>query len=584
MPRRRKKLTGVSISGGIVLGHARVLMPGDFEVAEITIPPSLIQSEIDSLEDAIAQTVAELRTLRESAGKKIGGPVAKIFDAQLLIATDNDFISQVKKEIRSSKRNAAFVYSNIIRRTVAPLKHSKDSYMRSMAQDIDAVTDRVISYLSGAENRDVKFLPNTILVGKSFTPGEILAYRQQKVTGFIVSEGGTDSHMALIARSLMLPVMLVNQAVNKVSNGCRIILDGTLGDVIVDPTEKECSEYEKRRRRFGPALVTRIRKLSPIPPVTADGEEIEIAANLSLPGPVDDILADKNIPVGLYRTEYLYLAQGNFPDEETQYQCYRRVAKKFTGSSVILRTFDIGYDKTTDDGSWPEEDNPALGWRGIRAMLDMTTVFKTQIRAILRASTLKNLKIMLPMVTELSELVKARRLISQTKLSLRREKIEFDNDIQVGIMVEVPAAAMIANYLAPNVDFISIGTNDLTQYTMAADRMNAKVANLYSPLHPSVLNLINMTVIAGKKHNKPVSVCGEVAGDILALPLFIGMGVHMLSMTPNRIFDLCRMVKKIDSRLVSHLVDPVISSGTLQSVRLKLENYRTELEKKKYNV
>ncbi|MCK4301646.1 MAG: phosphoenolpyruvate--protein phosphotransferase, partial [candidate division Zixibacteria bacterium] len=247
----------------------------------------------------------------------------------------------------------------------------------------------------------------------------------------------------------------------------------------------------------------------------------------------------------------------------------------------VLRTFDMGYDKMISNGSWPKEDNPALGWRGIRAMLDMSAVFKIQIKAILRASTLGNLWIMLPMITELPELEKAGKLISQAKLELRRSGIPFDERIKVGIMVEVPAAAMTVEVLAQRVDFISIGTNDLTQYIMAADRTNMRVAALYSSYHPSVLSLVNRTVAACVRAGKPVSICGEVAGDILALPLFIGMGVDQLSMNPNRIFDLCRAVKKIDSQLVHHLVGPVISSRSQQSVKRKLENYRTELERKK---
>ena len=581
MTLKRKRLKGTAVSSGIVLGWARIVMPGDIEVAEIQVPSSRIQAETDALERAVSESVAELRSLKESAGRISTGPVAKILDAQLLIAGDYEFLEQVKREIRSRKRNAGFVYNSLVGRTVAPLKRSNDTYMRHMAQDIEAVARRILSNLSGFEKCDLKFPPNTILVGKVFAPGEIVSYRQRKVVGFLVAEGGVDSHMALIARSLMLPVLVANRAWARVPSGCRLILDGATGDVIVNPTDEEWSEYKKRKKRYGPALVTRIKKLTRIPPVTRDGREIGVAANLSLPGPIDDILAQQHIPVGLYRTEFLCLAENSFPDEETQYQCYQRIASKFSETTVVLRTFDMGYDKMISNGSWPKEDNPALGWRGIRAMLDMSAVFKIQIKAILRASTLGNLWIMLPMITELPELEKAGKLISQAKLELRRSGIPFDERIKVGIMVEVPAAAMTVEVLAQRVDFISIGTNDLTQYIMAADRTNMRVAALYSSYHPSVLSLVNRTVAACVRAGKPVSICGEVAGDILALPLFIGMGVDQLSMNPNRIFDLCRAVKKIDSQLVHHLVGPVISSRSQQSVKRKLENYRTELERKK---
>jgi phosphotransferase system enzyme I (PtsI) len=390
--------------------------------------------------------------------------------------------------------------------------------------------------------------------------------------------------MALIARSLMLPVVLVDGSFTAVANNSRLILDGTAGEVITNPTDEDWAEYQKRKKHQGPALITRIKKLTKVPPVTRDGAAVNIAGNLSLSGPIDDILADKGFSIGLYRTEFLYLAENRFPDEESQFETYRQIAERFDGRPVVLRTFDLGFDKISNDADWPEETNPALGWRGIRVMLDRTAIFKTQIRAMLRASKYGHVKIMLPMVTELAEVERAHKLVAQVKLGLRRKSIAFDEKIDLGIMVEIPAVAMTAETFAPKVDFISIGTNDLTQYTMAADRLNNKVASLYTPYHPAVLRLIHNTVEACKRHGKPVSICGEIAGDPLALPLFIGMGVDQLSMNPNRIFDLCRLVKRIDSRLVRHLVAPVLAAGSEATVRQILDNFRSEMQKKKLQV
>jgi len=581
MPHDRIALKGVPISAGVVLGRVRVMLPGDAEVLEIPLPVSRLDDEILALEEAVEGTVRELREIRETAGHKMGGPVAKIFDAQLLIAGDYEFLKRVTQSIRQRKRNAAFVYNDLVQETIAPLKRSTDPYMRRTATDIEAVSGRVLSHLTGGDRCDLKFPANTVLVGKVFAPGELLSYRERKVVGFLISEGGADSHMALIARSLMLPVVLAERAWTLAANDSRIVLDGGTGEVIIHPDDADWDEYRRRRRRAGPGLATRIRRLKQIPPRTADNEPVGIAANLSVPGPVDRILVEKRIPVGLYRTEFLFLAENRFPDEDTQYQTYRQIAENFADTTVTMRTFDLGYDKIATETTWAEESNPALGWRGIRAMLDMSDVFKTQIKALLRASTLGNLKIMLPMITELSEIERAKRLLSQTKLSLRRKKIPFDTNIQLGIMVEVPSAAMTAATLAPKVDFISIGTNDLTQYTMAADRMNSRVASLYNAFHPAVLNLIANTVAACKQYDKPVSICGEIAGDPLALPLFIGMRVDQLSMSPGRIYDIHRMASKIDSNLVRHLVGPTLASGTQQAVRNTLENYRNELQKKK---
>lgn len=578
---RRKLIKGTAISSGIVLGQIRLILAGEIDIAELSIPASRVYAEVELLDKAVEETIIELREFRESAGKKMGGPIAKIFDAQLMIASDYEFLKSVKKDIAILRRNAGFIYNKHIKKTITPLKQSSEPYMQRMAIDIEAVAKRVLSSLSGYNHKGDKFQPNTILVGKMFTPGEIISFRQRKAIGFVVSEGSSNSHMALITRGLMLPAVVIEDIHSEVKDNSPIIIDGVNGDIIVNPTDEDLSNYQKLKKKHGPAKITRIKRLSEIPPKTSDGKIVNVGVNLALPGPVDDILTQYNFPVGLYRTEFLYLSHYEFPDEEMQFNFYSSIAQKYKHTSVILRTYDLGYDKISPNSTWAVETNPALGWRGIRAMLDMSHIFKTQIRAILRASTLNNLKIMLPMISDLTELEKAKKYIQQVKFQLQRENIAFDKNIQLGIMVEVPSAALTADVFARKVDFISIGTNDLTQYTLAADRLNQKIASLYSAFHPSVLNLIQLTVRACKKNNIPVSICGEIAGDLLALPLFIGMDIDSLSMNPSRIFDLCRLVKNIDSRMVKHLAESVLSSETQKEVLTKLVNYKNELEKKK---
>ena len=581
MFRTRKVLQGASIASGIVLGYARVVLPGDLKIAEIPIPAARTSDEIDALQRAIKETIDELNHLRETAGKKIFGPAAKIFDAQLLIASDYEFLKGVEAEIINSRRNAAYVYHREVQSTIASLKNSSEPYMRQMALDVDAVADRVLSHLVGQERPETTFAPNTIMVGQSFSPGEILMYRQRKAVGFVIAEGARNSHMGLISRALLLPMVRVDANILDIPYNAPIIIDGIAGEVIVHPTDDDWTDYQKRRRRLGPATITRIKRLPHIPPVTHDGVEVEIAANLTIPGPADDILSERKIPIGLYRTEYLYLVRNRFPDEEEQFEYYQSIADRFATSSAVLRTFDIGYDKLAPDLRLGKEENPALGWRGIRYMLEFEDLFRIQLRAMLRASTRRNLKIMLPMVSDVSELERANKLISQVKFELKKKKIDFDSEIPVGVMIEVPSAAMTADKIAEKAAFLSIGTYDLAQYMLAADRMNPRLSPLFSPYHPSVLKLIEYTIKAGHAQNIPVSICGEVAGDTLGLPLFIGMGIDQLSISPSRIFDICRTVAKIDVSNARHLVQPVLSSGSLSEVTRILESYRKTFQGKK---
>jgi len=579
MPARRKVIKGIPISPGIALGHIRVVLPGHLKVAEIPVPESRVPTEIAALEKAIAETVDEIRLLRDAARKKMGATVTKVFDAQLLIAQDVDFIARVRERIAERRINAGFVYNSLVQETTQSLLSSPDLYMRQMAQEIEGVANRVLAHLSGYRQKSTaEFDEDTIIVAKSFTPGEVLSYRQRRAAGLLAAEGGSHSHAALIARSLLVPMIVAPDITTSLTNRNQVIVDGGTGQVIVNPTKVDWSAYQKKRKSLGPAIISRIKQLTEIPPVTKDGKPFEILANLEFPGPADDILAEKKIPVGLYRTEFLYLENEPAPGEQAQYEYYFRIAEKFSNSYVVFRTFDLGADKVRADSFTPPEANPALGWRGIRPMLDLPEVFKTQIRALLRASVYKNIRILLPMISDVSEYRRARRLISQVMLEMRRSSEPFDENVPVGIMVEVPSAALTAALFAAEVDFVSIGTNDLTQYTMSADRGNNQVAGLYSPYHPSVLSLIRMTVEACRKSQVPVNVCGEVAGDPLALALFVGMGVSGLSMNPARVFDTCRLVKRIDSEVARLLVDPVMMSKSTAAVCRKLQNYRNALE------
>lgn len=578
---KRKVIRGVSVSSGIAMGQALAVHPGSLKVGEFPVAANQVDNEIKALEDAVEDTVEEIKSLRKSAVRKLAKSVSRVFDAQLLIAEDKDFLNQVKEQIASKQRNAGFIYNAAVQETLLALKMSTDPYLQQMVQEIEAVSNRVLSHLAGVGERSTARLPeNSILVGKSFNANEILEYRNRKAIGFLVGEGGVNSHMGLIARSLLMPVAIVGNAWTHIPGEAQLILDGTEGKVIVHPSKSEWNEYLERRKRLGPALLSRIKKLKEIPPKTVDNVAVSVAANMEFPGPVEDILAEQKIPIGLYRTEFLYLDGDSFPDEQAQFEYYKRIADKFQDSYVIFRTFDLGSDKVRVDSGVPvpAEDNPALGWRGIRSMLDLKETFKAQIRAILRASTHRNVKILLPMVTDIGELRRARRLISQAMLELRRQKVKFDDKIQIGVMIEVPAAALTADELADHADFLSIGTNDLTQYTLSADRNNQRVAGLYNPFHPSVLNLIRMTVDACRRRNRPVHICGESAGDHLAIPLFVGMGVTSLSMNPGRIFDACRLIQKLDTKLVRQLVGPVVDSRSAQAAIRRLQNYRDALE------
>ena len=562
------------------MGDARVIFTWGAQLVEREINPDQVESERERLDKAVVSAVAELGEIKKSAGRALGGPTAKIFDAQLMIAEDREFLKRVKEAIKTRLRNAEYVYSSMVDISTAPLRKSKDTYMRQMLSDIEAVSKRILRFLLGDDKRkEAPFPPNTILVALKITPAETLHYYEMGVAGLVCVEGSANSHMALIARSLYLPAVVgVSKAQNKIRNGAKLIVDGGMGKVHIEPDDSLWNSYKLRKSGEGPALVNRLSELDRFPPETTDGHEIELGANIELPGPRDKILAERGVGVGLYRTEFIYLQSNHFPNEDDQFRYYDAIAEQYAPQAVVMRTFDLGSDKYVEELQPLGENNPALGWRGIRASLDRPELFKTQMNAILRASHRGNVKVLLPMISDIEELLRAKRIIKRLMVILRRAKIEFDQSIEIGVMIEVPSAALAADQFAKEASFLSIGSNDLVQYTLAVDRDNMNVANLYRKFHPTVLKLIKMTIESAKRYNTSVSVCGEMAGDPLAVPLLIGMGIESLSMSPSKLFENSNMVSVMSLAETQKLADEALGLERCRDIEKLLAEFYMEIK------
>ncbi|MFQ5606970.1 MAG: phosphoenolpyruvate--protein phosphotransferase [Candidatus Zixiibacteriota bacterium] len=570
------QIQGISASAGVALGEARVVYSWDAFVGERSILPEEVAGEKLKVDLAIEKTIAELTGIRDSAGKTLGGAATKIFDAQLLIAGDFEFLRNVKERISTRLQNAESVYSSLVEESTSTLRKSRDPYMRQMLTDIEAVSKKALAHMSGESGGKERRLPeNTILVAKKLTPAETLRYHEQGVAAVVTSEGSAHSHMSLIARALYMPAVVgVDRAQNRIRNGVRLIVDGGLGKVFIDPHDALWESYRKKLSGDVLSSVKRLSELEHIPPVTTDGQAVELAVNVELPGPSDKEIAACGIGVGLYRTEFIYLQSNHFPDEARQFDYYDNIAAEFAPQPVVLRTFDLGSDKYVEELQPLQESNPALGWRGIRTSLGMPAIFKPQLRAILRASTRGNVRLLLPMLTDIGEWRRAQRVIKRVMVELRNQKVEFDQNIPVGVMIEVPSAALTAECFARQTSFLAIGTNDLAQYTLAVDRDNNRVADLYRMFHPANLKLIKMTIDAAHKYNRPVSICGEMASETLASPLLVGMGATSLSMSPSALYQAAALISALSLREMNELAARTLAAQTLKETEHILREFQ----------
>ncbi len=559
---------GTPASPGVVIGKVFLLNRESIEVSEEKIPQNEVPREILRFKEALNDTKEEILKIKEKVSKRIDPDHAKIFDPQVMIVEDKLINDAVIERIKQSRSNAEFVYKKVIEHTIETISSAKDEYLREKITDINAVANRLIYNLLGIKHLTLESIDSpVILVARSLSPGDVVHMKKESILGFATDMGGGTSHVALLAKSMGIPAVVgLKNFFNKIQDKQNLILDGTKGEVVICPDEQTLREYEKRRI-YILEKTAELSELKSLPAETPDGRKIELSANIELPSDTDSALEYGAEGIGLFRTEYLYIALSGFPTEEEQYRAYLEVAEKVYPKSVILRTFDLGGDKFDRNSGDMYETNPFLGWRAIRACLDLPETFKVQLRAMLKASAKKNIKIMFPMVSGVEELQKAKAILNEVKQELSRNKIPFDEDIQAGIMVEIPSAALSADSLAKESDFFSIGTNDLIQYTLAVDRGNEKIAHLYQGFHPAVLKLIKESVDAARRNAIWVGLCGEMAGDPLATMLLVGMGVDELSTSAMAIPEIKRIIRSIRFEDAKKHAQEVLGLSTIDEVK-----------------
>ncbi|NCB33688.1 MAG: phosphoenolpyruvate--protein phosphotransferase [Erysipelotrichia bacterium] len=558
-------LKGIAASSGIAIAKVYKLEQPKLNITDETEDTEVSLKKID---DAFKKTVSDIEKIKEVASEHLKGEELAIFDAHLMMANDPDFRSQIEDRIKDTKENAAKAADEVSRTTIAMFESMNDEYMRERAADIKDVSFRLECNLQGLEIPNLSTLNEpVIIVARDLTPSDTGSLNKEFAKGFATEVGGRTSHSAIMARSLEIPAAVgVKGIMDTAKSGQRIILDAINGEVILDPTDEEVAAYAVKAEEFLKEKEA-LKAMKDLPSVSLDGHKIDIVGNIGSPADVKGVLENGGEGVGLFRTEFLYMkSENDFPDEETQFAAYREALEGMKGHKVVIRTLDIGGDKKLKYYKFDEEMNPFLGVRAIRFCLIRKDIFRTQLRALLRASAYGQLAIMFPMIATMKEFREAKGIYDEERAKLIAENIPVGDKVEVGIMIEIPAAAVLADKLAREVDFFSIGTNDLIQYSMAADRMSEPVSYLYQPLNPSILRLVKMAIDGAHKYGKWCGMCGEMAGDELAAPLLLGLGLDEFSMSATSILKARRIINNLSYEEMHKMAEQAVEMDTMEDV------------------
>ena len=568
-----KLIKGIAASDGVAIAKAYLLVEPDltFDKNEKVTD---VEGEVAKFNSAIEASKVELTKIRNNAEVQLGADKAAIFDAHLLVLDDPELIQPIQDKIKNENANAATALTDVTTQFVTIFESMDNEYMKERAADIRDVSKRVLSHILGVELPNPSMIDESVvIVGNDLTPSDTAQLNKEFVQGFATNIGGRTSHSAIMSRSLEIPAIVGTKSITQeVKQGDMIIVDGLNGDVIVNPTEDELIAYQDKRERYF-ADKKELQKLRDADTVTVDGVHAELAANIGTPNDLPGVIENGAQGIGLYRTEFLYMGRDQMPTEEEQFEAYKEVLEAMGGKRVVVRTLDIGGDKELSYLNLPEEMNPFLGYRAIRLCLAQQDIFRPQLRALLRASVYGKLNIMFPMVATINEFIEAKAILLEEKENLKNEGHDISDDIELGIMVEIPATAALADVFAKEVDFFSIGTNDLIQYTLAADRMSERVSYLYQPYNPSILRLVKQVIEASHKEGKWTGMCGEMAGDETAIPLLLGLGLDEFSMSATSILKARRQINGLSKNEMTELANRAVDCATQEEVIELVNNY-----------
>ncbi|MGB0408929.1 MAG: phosphoenolpyruvate--protein phosphotransferase [Opitutales bacterium] len=567
-------LNGIAASPGVAHGTALVYLQKQLDVPCYELKADVLEEELGRFDRAILQTRSEITEVRDKIAATLGEGEARIFDAHLLVLEDSALLEEVTAELKSSRMNIECCYNKVAQRYISFFNSMEDDYLKERVADIRDVSRRLLHNLTGTQKISLGSLAeDCILISEDISPTDTADMNRDKLLGFITDAGGKTSHSVIMARSMGIPAVVgTHDATTRIKNGDSLLVDGHQGLIVINPSQDRLFTYGQlatERKKRDEIIIKAIDE----PSASKDGVPLALMANVEGAREMEQVVQMKADGVGLFRTEGIFLRHHGYPSEAVQYDEYMAVAEAAGNNPVIIRTLDVGGDKTIGDES-VKEDNSFMGFRAIRFCLENLDIFKTQLRAILRASVRGNIKIMYPMVSGVGELRRANEVLASVKDELREKQLEFDDAIEVGAMVEVPSAATIVDLLAAETDFLSIGTNDLIQYLMAVDRLNDRVAHLYEPAHPAVLRTLKAIIDGGRAANTPVSICGEIAGDPVFAGLLLGMGASSLSMTSSVLPEVKYFIRHVDSGDARKLVDEVLALNEASATIEVLERFR----------